>query len=401
MRFLDRLLNVNPSIEQKPISEWDSSWIWGNGLGSVGAPVSEREALTLSAVWRAALVRSRTLAALPMHAFKPGTFEAIGPGYRTTALIEKPHPDMPPVVLWTMVWLHVLIHGNAYVWLKRGNGGLVVELWPIHPSRVAVSRNPKTREKEYLIDGTWIADDYQIWHLMGPSIDGTTGMSVLTQAGQALRLGISTDQFAATGFDRGNLAAGVLEVAADIDDDEAKRVQDKWDRARANGSRGSWSTIVLSNGLTYKQLQLPLKDMQLLESRQWTVKDVGRWFGVPPFLMFDTEGSTSWGTGLEQQASGWARFDLTADVVLFEQAFSRLVWPEQAYVKLSLQGLMRGDSAARAEFYNKLSQYGALTINDIRRLEDMSPVPDGDTVLVPVNFQTLERALAGAPQEAA
>ena len=160
---------------------------------------------------------------------------------------------------------------------------------------------------------------------------------------------------------------------------------------------------MLDKGAKFHQLTIPPEDAQFLESRRFQVVEVCRWFGLPPFLMFETEKSTSWGTGLEQQALGWVKFDLGPDLIAVEQRVTKHVLkPQPVYAHFALEGLLRGDSAARAAFYTSMWNLGALSTNEIRGYEEQAPVEGGDVRYRPLNMGALgttDSASTPAPEE--
>ncbi|MBK8399934.1 MAG: phage portal protein, partial [Propionivibrio sp.] len=151
-------------------------------------------------------------------------------------------------------------------------------------------------------------------------------------------------------------------------------------------------TIVLDSGAKFHQLTIPPVDAQFLESRAFQVSEVARIFGVPPHMLMDTEKSTSWGTGIEQQSIGWVVYTLRPWLTRLEQRITKLVRPSKLYVKFRVEGLLRGDSAQRAAFYRAMWSLGALSTNEIRALEDMDPVEGGDVRYRPLNMGVLGTA---------
>lgn len=121
----------------------------------------------------------------------------------------------------------------------------------------------------------------------------------------------------------------------------------------------------------------------MLESRAFSVEEVCRLFGVPPHMIGHTEKSTSWGTGLEQQTLGFQKFTLRKRLKRIEQALMKqLLTPADRAagitIEFNLEGLLRGDSAGRAAFYKDMTAMGAMTINEVRGLENLPPVEGGD-----------------------
>jgi hypothetical protein len=150
----------------------------------------------------------------------------------------------------------------------------------------------------------------------------------------------------------------------------------------------------LDSGVKFHQLTIPPEDAQFLESRKFQVEEIARMFGIPPHMLGSVEGSTSWGTGLEQQVTGFVVFTMRPWLTRGEQRITRLLKPEPVYAKYGLEGLLRGDSAQRADFYTKMFGLG-WSVNEIRAKEDMGPVEGGDQRFIPLNFGPLN---APAPE---
>lgn len=371
-----------------------------------GKDVNEITALGMSAVWRAIQVTCGVPAALPLHAYKPSDDQAsrVRAGGRADALLDEPHPDMTPFELWQHVYVHRRLWGNAYLRLLRNQLGQIQELWPIHPGRVMVGRDSVSMRKVYSIDGgREVLSDDQLLHLPGLGYDGICGVSPIRAARQSIGLGLAAEEYGARLFGSGSIATGILQTEQRLTQKQADQLATRW-RDKATGLANAHGTIVLDKGATWQQLTIPPQDAQFLESRRFQIVEVCRWFGIPPFLMFETEKSTSWGTGLEQQALGWVMVDLTPDLTSVEQRISRILKPQAAYAHYSLEGLLRGDSTARANFYRSMWNLGALSTNEIRAYEELAPVEGGDVRYRPLNMGelgTTDSSTAGPSNPAA
>jgi HK97 family phage portal protein len=387
---LREIRNVTPEDPLQPLtSETLLEWLGGEKVHA-GKSVSEMTALGMSAVWRAVQVSCNVPAALPFHAYKTvGDSRVRATGYGA-ALLDDPHPDMTPFEFWQTVFMHRKLWGNAYVRKLKNRVGQVAELWPIHPGRVKVGRESEAGRKVYSVDGgKEVLGDEQILHLPGLGYDGVCGVSPVRAARQSIGLGLAAEEFGARLFGSGSLATGILQTEQRLTQTQADNLSKRW-REKRTGLTGAHDTIVMDKGAKFHQLTIPPQDAQFLESRRFQVVEVCRWFGIPPFLMFETEKSTSWGTGLEQQALGWVKFDLQNDLVAIEQRVTKHVLrPTPVYAKFGLEGLLRGDSAARSAFYTSLWNIGALSTNEIRELEDRAPVEGGEARHRPLNMGEL------------
>lgn len=393
MTLLGSALSVRNSIENPAVPLTDGSILemLGADTSMSGKNVTEITALGLPSVWRAMQVTCNVPAALPLHAYKQVDSARVSAAGQAANLINDPHPDMTSFEFWQIVYFHRKAWGNAYVRKLRNQLGQIAELWPIHPSRVKVGRESETGRKVYVIDGNTdnpLSDD-EILHLPGLGYDGVCGVSVIRAARESIGMGLAAQEYGAKFFSSGMLATGVLQTDQRLTQTQADTISARW-KAKRSGLKSAHETIVLDKGAKFTQLSLAPDDAQFLESRRFQVVEVCRWFGIPPFLMFDTEKSTSWGTGLEQQALGWVKIDLLPDLTSVEQRLTKHVLkPTPVYAHYSVEGLLRGDSTARAAFYKSMWDIGALSTNEVRELEERAPVEGGDVRYRPLNMGEL------------
>lgn len=401
MTLLGSVLSVRGAAAaenpEKPLTDTSILEMLGASDTFSGKNVNEVTALGMAAVWRAVQVTCNVPAALPFHAYRQdgsARVKATGHGAR---LLDDPHPDMTPFELWQTVYVHRRLWGNAYVRKLRNQLGQVQELWPIHPGRVKVGRESEAGRKVYAIDGgKEVLSDNEILHLPGLGYDGVCGVSPIRAARQSIGLGMAAEEYGARLFGSGSLATGILQTEQRLTQTQADQLSQRWKEKRT-GLSSAHGTVVLDKGAKFHQLTIPPGDAQFLESRRFQVVEVCRWFGLPPFLMFETEKSTSWGTGLEQQALGWVKFDLGPDLTAVEQRVTKHVLrPTPVYARYALEGLLRGDSKARADFYRAMWNLGALSTNEIRAYEEQPPVEGGDVRYRPLNMGELGTTDTGA-----
>jgi HK97 family phage portal protein len=355
-----------------------------------GVRVSETSSLGMPAVYRAVSLIAGTAASLPLHAYRSvdGTREQVTSG-ASAALLDSPHPDMTPFEMWETVYAHIALWGNAYLWIGRNQLGQIAELWPIHPSRVRVGRESEQGSKIYAIDGGEREHtDRTILHIPGFGYDGICGVSPVRMARQGIGMALAAEQYGAKLFGSGSLATGILQTEQRLTQEQADALHARW-KAKHSGLEQAHETMILDSGAKFHQLTIPPEDAQFIESRRFQITEAGRMFGVPPFLMFETEKSTSWGTGLEQQAIGWVTYDLRRWLIRVEQRLSAMLTPQSVYARYSVEGLLRGDSAQRASFYTAMWNIGVYSTNDIRRYEDDPPVEGGDVRYRPLNMGEL------------
>lgn len=371
-------------------------WLGGQPLDA-GVAVTPSSSMNMSAVWRSVMVTAGVAAALPLHAYKSGTLERV-----ESPMLTDPHPEMTNVEVWQLLHAHRLLWGDGIAQkLRTRAGGPVRELWPVSPWRVQriarvkpTEANPGGKEFDIIDDAGVLHRDLttrDIFHVPGFSTDGVRGRSVISHAAQGIGLALAAEKSAARFFGRGAQLSGVLTTEQRLEQDQADALKERW-HAKVGGVDNSHEIAVLDSGAKFQTMTMPYRDAQLLESRRFAVAEMARWFGVPLFLLFETERSTSWGTGLEQQAQGWVTFDLYPQhLARVEARVTKELTRPGEYAKYSVQGLLRADSLARAEFYRVMREVGALNADEIRELEDRSPIADGSgqTYLQPANMQPL------------
>lgn len=372
-----------------------------------GISVTEQSSLKFSAVYRAVSLIANVSSSLPLKVYESGTRNE-----QTSTLIGNPHPDLTPLELWRLSYVHRCLYGNFYAQKMRNPAGQLQYLFPIHPTAVKVGRvkyspaNPSGKVFEVTHDdGHKVAlTSNEVFHLPGWGYDGVTGVSPIRLAAQGIGLGLAAESYGARLFGSGAMMSGILQVEQRLEQAAAEALQARW-QAKVGGVGRAHQAVVLDSGAKWQSTTMPNTDAQFLESRNFQIGDIGtRIFGVPSFLMGLTEKSTSWGTGLEQQAIGWVTFDLSPQwLAPTEQRITKELTGANRYAKYSVQGLLRGDSTARANYYRVMREVGGLSANDIRDLEDRPPVEGGDTYLQPLNLaplgtdNTTQMMTTGAP----
>lgn len=394
MTLLGSVLGARNAVDaenpEKPLTDTSILQMLGMESTFSGKNVNEVTALGLPAVWRAMQVTCNVPASLPFQAFRQVEGARVPADGHAAKLMDDPHPDMTRFEFWQTVHFHRKAWGNAYVRKLRNQLGQIAELWVIHPGRVKVGRESETGRKVYAIDGgKEVLSDNELLHLPGLGYDGICGVSPIRAARESIGMGLAAQEYGARLFGSGALATGILQTEQRLTQTQADTLAQRWKEKRT-GLESAHGTIVLDKGAKFTQLSIAPEDAQFLESRRFQVVEVCRWFGLPPFLMFETEKSTSWGTGLEQQALGWVRIDLLPDLVAIEQRVTKHVLrPAAVYAHHNVEGLLRGDTAARTAFYKAMWEIGALSTNEIRAYEEKPPVENGDVRYRPLNMGEL------------
>lgn len=370
----------------------DQTGSWFVPITSAGQYVDEDSALRYSAVWACVRVISETMATLPWQVFqKTKTGRKEMESDITWMLQTEPNPEMAPFAFKELMVRRALTCGNAYAEIERDAGGRPKAFWPILPERVYPRRNEFGQLVYHVRDidqGDVELLPSDVYHLKGPGGDGLTGYSVIRMAAESIGLGMAMQQFGSNFFGNGAHVGGALFHPKTLSDTARKNLEESV--RKTTSGKSALSIRVFEEGMKYERIGIPPEDAQFLESRNAQVRDVCRWYRVPPHKVADLA-DAKW-ANIEFQAIDfvtdaivpWAcRMEQEANAKLFGRNNRGTV-----YTKLNLAGLLRGDMKARYDSYAVGRQWGWLSGNDIRALEDLNPIPNGDLYLVPANMTT-------------
>jgi HK97 family phage portal protein len=371
-------------FEQRAVS-FQTVWGAGEPFGlqsESGVNVTTAKSFEIVAFFSAVSLISDTISTLPC-----GAYLRIGATRRPL----NPRPmwlDQPDVDLSTraaffqQVFSSLLVHGNSYTRVFRDAQGQVVNLVNLNPEKVEVERS-KIGRKIFKYEGEnrqLTTDD--VIHIVDLILPGELkGLSRVETLKQSLGLNIALSDYAARFFGTGASAAGVIEFPGNLTSEQAKQLADGFDARHRNGSRRAHKTGVLSGGAKFVATQTDPEKSQNLESRKFAVEEIARAFNVPLHLL-GVPGTASYAS-VEQNNLQFTSMTLRPLSEKVEAAFSRLL-PGDAFIKFQFGDLLRADLMARVQSYSVGAQAGFYSTNDIRRLEDLEPVENGDQYRVPL-----------------
>lgn len=361
-------------------------WYTDAMRGDAGEVVTSESVLGLSAVWACVNLLSGTIASLPLMVYQRdrGGERVVAkdhPLYRV--LHDSPNYDQTSVDFWEYACAAIELWGNAYARVER-SAGQVRGLHPINPALVSVRRlSNGTLEYRWSEDGkSYVETDRTMLHIRGFGGNPLGGMSTLHFGRNTFSLARAIDRSAGGTF-RNGLRPSFQLVFEKWLTPEQRQLAETVLMEKYVGAMNSGRPYISEGGAKLETLSINPEDAQMLESRGFSVEEICRFFGVPPFMIGHTEKSTSWGTGLEQQTLGFQKFTLRRRLKRIEQACEKqLLTPDDrargVTIEFNLEGLLRADSAGRASFYREMTQIGAMTINEVRALENLPPVEGGD-----------------------
>ena len=398
MSLADRLLRGEQRSQQTighPRDPIVASWFGGGTQTAAGMVVTPETAMQLSAVYACVRILATALASLPVKPYREkadGGREAVKTHPLYNLLRWQPNGWLTSFEWREMLMGHVLLRGNAYSYKEYRGDGALAALIPLHPDRTTPfwAPNGKVAYRYTDRDGTQhVYLQEEVLHIRGMSNDGLAGMSVIGNLRETIGLTLAAEQFGGRYFGNGTVVSGVLQTDEQLSDAAYERLKQDWANRHA-GVYNAHRPAILEEGLKWQSLTVNPEDAQFLETRKFQVSEICRIFGVPPHMVADVSGSTSWGTGIEQQGIGFVVYALQPWLVRWEQAMKRDLLAgkssQHLYVEFNVDGLLRGDSKARADFYKALFGMGAISSNEIRAKENMNPVAAGNRYYVPLNM---------------
>ena len=360
--------------------------VWGSGgdlesINPAGVVINKDTAFEIVAFFSAVSLISDTISTLPIDCLYRNNGE-IYPYRPRPMWVDQPDVDATRQAHYQQVLVSLLVNGNSFTRVYRDRQGEIVNLIVLDPTTVEIRRNAKGRKMFIVVgeDKALSSDDVvHITDLLEPG--KLLGTSRVEKLGKALGVASALQNFAATFFGQGATTQGVIEFPGPLlTGEQAKTLQEGFD-SRHKGWRKAHRTAVLSGGATYKTTQVDNDSAQFLESRRFAVEEVARAFNIPLHLLGvpDTASYAS----VEQNAIQFVTHTLRPYIEKIEWAYTKLL-PTPAYIKFNVNGLMRGDFNSRIQSYSVATQAGFMSINDVRRYEDMRSVDGGDVYRVPL-----------------
>ena len=350
-------------------------------------------ALQVATVWSAIERRANIIASLPLF-----TYWVKQNGERTLArntplygmLHDSPNARMTSTEFWRAMMMNYDLRGNAYARIERNDSGEAYALWPMPADQVEVAvTDTGAMVYQYTIgNDVAILSADNVLHLKNLG-NGTIGLKKLEYMRASMDEMGKAQATATRTFGSGGKPTGVLMVDKVLTPEHRAALRNNF----AGLAEGNMSRLmVLEAAMKYQQLSISPEDQQLLESRKFGVEEIARWFDVPPVLLHHAN-VTTWGSGIEQIIDGWYKLSVRPILVAIEQAITkRVLTPAQRArysVEFSLDALLRGNAAQRADLYSKLVQNGIATRAECRQLENLPPMDGTDQLTAQTNLAPL------------
>ena len=377
-------------------SLFGSTYSFFFGSTNSGKTVNERTAMQTTAVYACVRILAETIASLPLHTYmntETGKEKAREhPMYHL--LSDSPNPEMTSFVFRETLMGHLLLWGNSYSQIIRDGHGKVVALYPLLPDKMKVERSENgeiyyiynSEGKDYLLRNT------EVLHIPGLGFDGLIGYSPIAMAKNAIGMAIATEEYGAKFFANGANPGGVLEHPGIVKDPQ--RIRDSWNSVY-QGTSNAHRVAVLEEGMKFSPIGIPPEQAQFLETRKYQTEEICRIFRVPPHLVGDLERATF--SNIEHQSISFVVHTIRPWLVRIEQSINKSLFTDEEkkeyFVSFVVEGLLRGDYESRMRGYSIGIQNGFMSPNDIRRLENLNPIPSeegGNTYMVNGNMLKLK-----------
>lgn len=330
---------------------------------------------------------------------------------------ESPDGEISAAQFWRRVVTHKLLFGESFARMNRSAGGRGIDVREIIfvPNRQVQtmrSWNPVTRRAE--IVGYKITANGRIFGVMpedmlhfkdnqallsisqqsimgdGVSIAQPPLSAVLDSTRQAIGIVLAIEEYCGRFFSNGGMPKIVLKYPAGVklDDKQINALRDSW-VAKYGGAQNAGLPLVLNNGGDATKLSFTSEEAQLLEARKFQVIDIARGFGVPPFMIGETEKTSAWGSGIESMSQGFIRYALATHIAEIEQESTRKLFNTARYcTDFDEEALARGDMKSLGEWFRQAlggaQGPGFMRVNEVRRRMNLPAVAGGDEIYNPL-----------------
>ena len=352
--------------------------------------IHNSNAMNISAVYRATEIISDSIAMLPIKIQKTdsmnGKNELDSHPLKLVFGDKANGNNLSKFTLMKLLIQSVILRGNGFAYIERSEDGTVTGLRYLEPQDVIINYD-KYKNKLYYSTTLFSSqkkihiEPINMIHLVKNTYDGVTGISVLSFAARTLHTSNATEESAKSFFDNGMNLAGALTVQGQLSEKQKADIRASWRQAYSNGGQG---LAVLQGNMSYQPVQINAKDAQMIESRQFNVQDIARFFGISPVLLGDLSNS-SYNT-IEAVQNEFLLHTLQPYITMVENEFNRkLLKPSEKKLNIILETneILRIDKQAQSNYYATMLSNGIMSINEIRRELGFNPIEDGDKHVIP------------------
>jgi HK97 family phage portal protein len=411
LKFTDRVkLAFNNQYLFEVLQKYAEDFLAGNDVPTQSniSQVSANTAMQVSAVFACNRVLAETLATCPILEYQKGengNRKQVTNTNEYELLHYAPNADMTPGQFKESGMSNINLGGNFFAQKVRNSDGEIIQLRPITWDRIKIEINKSNGSLQYILDnGNNPMTRESILHIPGLTLDGYIGVTPIEFAKNALTVGAYQDRFTRNFYENGVTTSAVFETDHALKDEAFTRLK-KDIKDNYGGLRNAGVPMILEDGLKYKEVTMKLSDAQFIESKRFTKEEIASLYRVPLHLIQDLSRSTN--NNIEHQSLEFIMYTMLPHFKRWEENLNlQLLTPEKRknglYLEFKLDGLLRGDAKTRADAYAVGRQWGWLSVNDIRRLENMNDIgTKGDIYLTPANMYEAGKEPSKEQQKAA
>lgn len=360
---------------------------------SSGVSVSKSSALTFTAVWSAVRLLSESISILPVNVYErqPNGDKKLASKNAVYNLVHnEPNYYMSSVAFFEKIMMDLCLSGNSYVQIVRNGGGTPQELLPLNAQDIQVKIN-EGQIFYHNQNSNAVLDDYDVLHFKGVSQDGILGLSPITQNANAIGWGMALEEYGSKYFTNSAKLSGVLETDRALSEEAIERLRNSFSNTY-NKLQNAQSTAILEEGLSFKPITISPEQSQFLASRIFSITEIARMFNIPTFML--QEHSKSSFNNIESLSQSYVTYTLMPYIRRMESEMNRKLFKTnekgKLFVEWNVNGLLRGNIKDRTDAYKTGINNGYMTINEIRRKENLNSVADGDELYLPLNITKIQ-----------
>jgi len=393
LKLSDKILNIF-GLERRGRIDDPNLWLTQpmGMMANSGVMVTPDLSLTQSTIFGCINILSETLASMPLIVYKrtgENTKERYidHPNYHL--LHSQPNEYQTAFQFMRLMMTMILMRGNAYAFKEFNERGVLTGLYPLNAKRMEVEKKDDGRivytytdekGKQFLLPSEYI------WHITDFVTDGLKGISRITLAREGIGLALAAESYGGQFFGNSAVASSVIRHPSSLQPNARKNLKESLIEFQ-NTKR--FTTMVLEEGMSFEKIGLSNNDAQFLETRSFQTKEIARWFNVPLILLQEGDKTSTYASA-EQFFLSFVKHTMLPWCVNWEQSIQKNLFTprerKKTFVEFIMEGLLRADTTARYNAYKIGREWGWLSANDVRRLENMNSIPNGDIYLQPMNM---------------
>ncbi len=372
---------------------------------SSGINVTHDKAMGITAFWAGVRLISQIIAGLPCEVYeKKGKSSKVADDHPVHKLLyTRPNPMMPPFIFKEIRTAHCLTWGNSYAEIEYDKGNRPIGLWPLLPDRTEPEIVDGQKKYWTIVDGTkiWLNAD-RVLHVPGLGFDGIKGYNVIKVHRDSLGLTIASNEYGAGFFGNSGRPSGILKHPGQPDTDERKEFREEWNQMHTGLTRQQ-RTAVLWGNMEWQAISVPPEEAQFLQTREMQIEEVARILNINPILLQHYTKSTTWGSGIAQFLTSFAKFTISPWLEREEDVLDWDLFSESErgrfFAKYNINALLRGDPETQAKVLEIKRRNGVINGDEWRELDEENPLPNGQgkEYFMPLNMAPISQMMERDP----